>query len=409
MKYDSEGDTIFTKEYFSPYYPNSNTLSPWAGMVVLPNNSIVLNNFAGTSDDIFANNANNYLICVDSTGNIIWQKIYGTNKWERPESIVATPDGKIISGGVRDNHNQTDMDYTFQCHIFQVDSLGNLEWEWLSPVSDGLRDAANDMLLLDDGSLIVASGVGHEIQHASVNEVLFDRYVFKLNPQREIEWELTFPDTEPTYWTSTTNLVELSNGSGYVMAGVSHNPDWLPPYTEPVYGWLAKISPDGDSVWARRYAFPYSSPLLHQLYDMKETPDGGLILCGQAHDLADTALYYPQQGWLLKLDEHGCLVPGCHLTDATSEGQAHKTALAIYPNPTTDYLNFYVASPFPPAKEGALFRIIGSNGRLVKEFEAANLDATFIVPVWDLADGAYWLQYCQNGGIIISKQFQILK
>ncbi|MCU0345683.1 MAG: hypothetical protein MUC59_01990 [Saprospiraceae bacterium] len=76
---------------------------------------------------------------------------------------MATLQDKIICGGLKTNTTTNVMDYTFQCHIFQMDSLGNLEWEWLSPVSDGLRDAANDMLLLDDGSLIVASGVGHEI------------------------------------------------------------------------------------------------------------------------------------------------------------------------------------------------------------------------------------------------------
>ncbi|MCU0345684.1 MAG: T9SS type A sorting domain-containing protein [Saprospiraceae bacterium] len=167
---------------------------------------------------------------------------------------------------------------------------------------------------------------------------------------------------------------------------------------------MAKVSPSGDSIWIRKYAVLTERESEHKVYDVKETPDGGIILCGETLDWGSDATY-PQQGWLLKLDWHGCLVPGCHLTDATTEGQAPEVKLAIYPNPTTDYLNFYVASPLPPPKEGALFRIIGSDGRLVKEFEAANLDATFIVPVWDLADGVYWLQYVHGKQVVHSEKF----
>ncbi len=403
VKFNQLGDTLFISEFFSPYYPIGNQMGPGGGMAILSNGNYILINWAQLQDNPFGNDTNYYLIATDSLGTKLWDKIYSTSKFETPHSNLVTPDGKIICGGIRTNQTTNVQNFTFQCHIFQVDSLGIMEWEWLSPVSDGLRDAANDMLLLDDGSLIVVSGVGHEIQHASVNEVFFDRYIFKLNPQRQIEWELSFPDSQPTYYPRTTNLVELNDGGGYVMAGMSFNPEPTPPYGEPVKGWLAKVSPDGDSIWTRRYAYIYPTPLIHTLYDMKETPDGGLILCGQAQDLVNGATY-PQQGWLLKLDQYGCLVPGCQLSDAVEEEQPQsEISLSIYPNPTSDYLNFYVNAPNPAS--GATIRIINAEGGLVREFKTGSFDQTFIVPVWDWASGAYWLQYSIDGSVAQSEKF----
>lgn len=334
-------------------------------------------------------------------GENLCHAILGTS-----ESVVAAPNGSIICGGVRTNQTTNVQNFTFQCNIFQVDSLGNKEWEYLSPISAGLRDAANDMLLLDDGSLIVASGIGHEQQHPSVNEVFFDRYIFKLNPQHQIEWELTFPDPSPNWASKTSNLIRLTDDSGYILTGVSFNPLLVPPYSN-IMGWIAKISPEGDSIWSRRYEYVNDLPIGQTIYDTKLTEDGGLIICGQSFNYDDNALY-PQQGWLLKLDEYGCLVPGCHLNDATEEEPLQaEPEIVIYPNPTSDYLNFLVKAPTPASK--ATIRIINGEGKLIKELDTNRFDQTFILPLWDWANGVYWLQVVDEGKIVVSKQFQIIK
>ncbi|MCF8247703.1 MAG: T9SS type A sorting domain-containing protein [Saprospiraceae bacterium] len=400
-KYNAFGDTLFTQRYLSPYLPVANFIKPWGGATLMPDGGVAILCWIYTLDTPIDNDANYYLIRTDSLGNKIWGKIYATPKWERPQSIVTTPGGSIICGGVRTNQTTNVQNLTFQCHIFQVDSLGNSEWEYLSPISAGLRDAANDMLLLDDGSIIVASGIGHEQQHASVNEVYFDRLVFKLNPQHQIEWELTFPDSALTGWARTKKLIKLSDGSGYIMAGMIYNSQPPPKYFT-VRGWLSKISTAGDSIWTRRYAFLVDGENEHEIYDVRETSDGGLIICGESFDWDDDA-NYPQQGWLLKLDEYGCLVPGCQLSDATDEVQATKIKLSIYPNPTTDYLNFLINAPNPASR--ATIRIINGEGKLVKEFKTDSFNSTFIVPVWDWASGVYWVQVMVEGKLITTEKF----
>lgn len=73
--------------------------------------------------------------------------------------------------------------------------------------------------------------------------------------------------------------------------------------------------------------------------------------------------------WLLKLDEHGCLIPGCHLADATVEAIAPEIKFAIYPNPASGYLNFQLRTARPVRE--ATFRILDAGGRTVKEFNSS--------------------------------------
>lgn len=399
IKYNVNGDTLFVKEFQSPYFPSNDFIVPRGGSVVLQDGGVAILNYLGKGVGNYTD-ADFYIIRTDSSGTILWDKIYATPLWERPESLKATPDGKMIAGGILTNQGTNVQNYTFQCHIFQVDTLGKKEWSYTSPLSSGLRDAANDMLLLDDGSIIVASGIGHEQYHPSVSEVYFDRYVFKLNPQHEIEWELTFADPTITLLTGTSNLVGLSDGSGYILAGRVHSAPEQPSGYSATKGWLAKISPDGDSIWTRSYSYPMAPPSRHIVYDLKETPDGGLILCGQSRDWNN----YPQQGWLLKLDQHGCLVPGCHLSDVVEEEAVdERIHLSIYPNPARDYLNFYLRTPSPVRE--ASFRIINAAGVMVSKFKSDMPDVTYIVPVWDWPSGVYFLQYLEEGQVRTSQKF----
>ena len=92
----------------------------------------------------------------------------------------------LVLGGRKTNQSFTTQNYQFQTYIIGIDSLGNELWTYLSPISAGLRDGARDMILLADGSLIVASGIGYEQERSSVNVVWYEKSVFKLNVNQEV-------------------------------------------------------------------------------------------------------------------------------------------------------------------------------------------------------------------------------
>jgi hypothetical protein len=338
---------------------------------------------------------------LDKTGNVIWSKEYGDNVLrDICNSLLLTNEGKIIIGSSVWNGNLVTQNFIERNHIMQVDSSGNIEWHYLSPISEGLKFWSNDMALSDDGCLVVVSGVGTEIPLASYNDIYFEKMVFKLNPSHHKEWERVFYGDYPAYCTTLSNIEKAGDNSGYFIAGTTARDNNLNDFNTKELGWIGKISHGGDSIWTREYEGVESKNSSHLIYDLKGTPDGGFIICGMTMDYDADSI--AQEGWLLKLDQHGCLVPGCHIIGTTSETQP-EIKLEIYPNPTSDYLNFYLRTP--KAVKSSDFRIVSAEGKVMKTFSSDNPDATFMLPVWDWAAGVYFLQYLEEGVVVCSEQF----
>lgn len=397
IKYNEHGDTLWTKEYLNPFYPAQDYIVPIA-IAKMDDGGFAMSCWIQKN----AGNVDIYLIKTDSLGDIQWESIYNNPLWDRPYSILLAPTGKMIVGAARSNIGLVAENYTYQNHIFQVNDTGTVEWTYLSPTSLGLRYGAADMVLLGDGSLVIASGVGYEQERTSVNTIYFDKHIFKLNPMQEIEWEITFAESPLTGTSFLTNLISLSDNSGFVAAG-THGEEFDSQNAFSLRGWIGKVSPDGDSLWTRQYIGLDQLNNRHALYDLKETPDGGFILCGESRNPLPVPGEIAQQAWLLKLDEFGCLVPGCQLNTATAEQEKEAFRLAIYPNPTTDYLNFFLHAP--DRMSALSFRILDAAGRLVQEFGPLASGATYILPVSDWSPGAYILQGLGEGKVLCAEKF----
>ncbi|GIV35554.1 MAG: hypothetical protein KatS3mg031_3089 [Chitinophagales bacterium] len=398
-RYNTNGDLMYSYEYLSPYHDENDFIYPVSSAVRSKNETYILN-WIQRPDF----NAQLYIQKIDSTGNESWVKEIGNSKYEIPEVIICDDNGGVIIGGASTTLTLTTQDYTYRTLLVGIDSSGNVEWTWLSPESWGLRDAARDMVLLEDGSLVIASGIGHEQQRPSVNVVYFDKAVFKLNPQRELEWEVVFPDPELAMNSYTSRIIQLKNKSGFVVAGVAKRPT-PPGVWGSNRGWIAKISPSGDSLWSRAYVYSANFPSFHEFYDLKECPDGGFILCGESRSVANGDSI-PQQAWLMKLDSFGCLVPGCQLIDATEEAEAQGTLL-LYPNPARDYLNFFYRQAPGQSSRELSFRIFDASGRELQRFEAQSGEATYIVPLWHWSPGVYFLQLLHDGLPVRTERFVV--
>ena len=347
--------------------------------------------------------ADYYVIKTDSLGIVKWDYLFGDNNWDIPMSlIIEETTGNIIVGGLKTDQNFTNQDYDFQTHIFALDSLGNELWTYLSPISEGLRDGARDMILLADGSLIVASGIGYEQERASVNVVYFEKSVFKLNVNQEVEWEVSFPEDTLTSRAKTTNLINTSNNSGFLVAGVDVDTDWETYFQQ--LGWLAKLSYDGDSIWTRRYKYLDTNKSDHEFFDIKETIDGGFILCGESRD-REAGAEIPQQAWLLKLDQYGCLIPGCHLIDDVTETETVSYELKLYPNPTSDYLNIFMRHH--RGSRNFTFRILNGIGQEMAVFEQNIQEETLMIDLGGYGRGVYYLEVSQEGRILETERFVV--
>lgn len=399
IRFDSNGDTLFLREYFNPNYPFEDYLRPY-DMKQTPDGGFVIVNWFGTP---VLGNTQASVLKIDSLGNEQWHKVYGNNLRERPESITVEPNGDIIVGAVRGNNNLVLENYTYQTWIFGLTGQGNLKWTYLSP-TNVLRDAANDMILLDDSSLLVASGVGTEYPRPSVNVVWYEKYLIKLNSEHELNWEKEFIGEHPASIVRATNLVKITGEDEFIVGGTSyHQQPSLDGYT--LKSWMHKGTFFGDSLWTREYSYIESARNRHTIYDIKETTDDGFIIVGEAFDYSFEDSI-PQQAWLLKVDEYGCLVPGCQLVGTKEVPGRPSVILKPYPNPAMDELFIFFKAP-----SGGLYRfqIIDDMGRIVKEFSTDSSEMTFILDVSQWAAGIYFLQCRDEEGRVVSKVIEVVE
>ncbi len=395
VKYSPQGDTLFMKEHPSFYFPQNPFIVP-VDFVRMENGEMYVLNVVEKPD---FSDGDISVMKLDANGTLVWQKAYGSTWDEIPRSLVLDDYGGLIIGA--EKQKIVSQNFVNRTYLIKIDTTGEILWEYLTP-QNHLRDAARDMVKTEDGGLVVASGKGIEVPvNATSGDLRWESgHVYKLNTYNQVVWEVDITgDITPLYFNYLSKLISVDNGNAFVTAGQFG--ELVSPTSVDVYCWLAKISGEGEILWLRKHHIVDSDEDRHFPYDLKQTADGGLIIVGEASDLVPSP--DNRQAWLLKLDGHGCLVPGCHLIDATEEEAVPEIGLAIYPNPTTDYLNFYLKNARP--SKGTSFRIVDAAGRAVKEFQSAAADATFIVPVWGWAAGVYFLQYIEDGAVRCSERF----
>jgi hypothetical protein len=396
--YNTSGDTLFTKEYLSPYYPNDSFITAVAIEPSLNDTYQLLgmcNPQAGTAE------GNLYVRKIDEFGNVLQEKIYGNSSTEIPGSLIIEPDGSLIVGSCKTNSNQVLKGFYRRVYILETDSLGNILWEYQSPTGQ-LWDIAHSMVKTSDGGLAIASGRG--IEHpinAEQSQLRWNSYIFKLNANHQFVWGREFRGTRPSGGTYLREILPSQDGIGYVAYGTvgEDKSDGI----ERFGSWIIKVSNQGDSLWARYYTIFDGHDRSPDPADFKATPDGGYIVVGNT---GEGTLDF---GWIMKLDSFGCLIPGCNANDGPNATKEAKPSfkLAIYPNPATDFLNFELRTQ--RLLPHATFRIVDAGGRVVKEYKTETPGDTFIVPVRDWAAGAYFLQYFADGEVRATERFVVMK
>lgn len=90
-----------------------------------------------------------YLVILDNQGNFLYQHAYGGSTYDAGHSIQQTPDGGLVIAGYLGNEN-----YVLNVGLIKTDSTGNLVFMRVYGGSSDNR--GNYIKVLDDGSFIIA-------------------------------------------------------------------------------------------------------------------------------------------------------------------------------------------------------------------------------------------------------------
>jgi hypothetical protein len=400
FKYSPQGDTLLVKEVYNLTYPLNYYITATGGVVHGTNgkSAIGLTHDAGNSSDVS-------LLVIDSLFNTVFYKAYGVSNFsDVSHSVALDDDGGYIVGAERYIPG-TISNYVNRTYIFKTDSLGGLLWEYLSPQGE-LWDKAATVLKAPDGGLVVASGIGEEVQvnPNGLAYIFWDPVIFKLDTAQNLEWSTLLRSGVSSPLNEIVDMVNTNEGDLVILGNTGRD---NPPLEYGRGVTIAKISSTGDSLWARYYILLGGVDYDIRPYDLDNTSDGGFILAGV--DASNVTTTIP--GWIMKVDEYGCLIPGCHLIDDTTTVTGNKimpiSKLVIYPNPAIDFLNFQLQNP--AVVQGAFFRVLDMEGRLVREYGQLDVSAVFSIPVRGWPMGVYFLQYWENGDLKQSERFVVGK
>ncbi len=326
-----------------------------------------------TDNNFIANDCGHIMKC-DAEGNLLWFKTYCQQDYGTLfPSITPTEDGGAIVGGLVKWHpwiNENDDKI-----IMRIDAEGNEVWRTVIENDTDTNSAYIQMS--EDGNVLMSTVDRIEGTQTSENIVVIHKYN---SEDGELIWAKTVGEEGDAY--VVRRIAEAANGD-LVICG----PEVLPlpgdQFTPAFYGYIIRTDSEGELLWKRHYAFETGTH--SDFRDVQPTPDGGLIATGHADPNDD---HVSADVWVVKTDEHGCVVPGCH---TGIEEQGVSAQFKLYPNPASDILNVYLATD--AALEVGELALTDLQGREVKHVSQAIGNTTYMFNVEDLPAGVYVLSY----------------
>jgi len=301
---------------------------------------------------------NAVIIKTDSLGQELWRHEFGGYGHDEITGIIEEPDRLVVTG--------------FQTHVSPLWSVNQSESR-------------------NNAFVFLRSYTEGQSELTQVTEtIVFDCASQSENDAYEV----------PTVFSASQFGGYLLGGFGYIGWDVG---------AQGQHGFLTRINSNLDTLWYRRYFHPYftANPEFlggggHWINDIAEAPDGSIYMVG--HVWGYSPPEYPwniERLWLLHVDEHGCLEPGCHLV-GTEEIITHMTeTMSVYPNPARDNctIAFSLIEGYTAPAQSQL-KLVDMQGRIVRTIALSGAEVAggkVQVDLSGLASGVYVAHWMDGG------------
>jgi uncharacterized delta-60 repeat protein len=262
-----------------------------------------------------------WVVKLNSTGSLQWQKALGGTYSEDATSIQLTPDGGYIvagmacstDGDVTGNHGGGDV------WVVKLSSTGSLQWQ--KALGGSAEDRPSSIQPTLDGGYIVAGFTTSTDGYVTGNHGSHDAWVVKLSNTGSMQWQKALGGTD---WDEATSIQPTPDG-GYIMAGstLSTNGDVTGNHGSND-AWVVKLSSTGSLQWQKALGGTGDE----WVYSIQTTSDGRYILAGNtgSTDGDVTGNHGNYDYWVVKLG-----------AELSTTGFV-KEAIVVYPNPAKSLL-----------------------------------------------------------------------
>jgi hypothetical protein len=302
IRIDSNGNKIWQKCF-------GGSSEEWAYSVALSFDScyVIACGTASNDSDVSGNHGDEdyWIFKLDTNGNILWQKCFGGSNYELAVSIKLVNDhGFIISGYCGSNNgNVAGFHGYFDSWIIKIDSSGTLQWQKCLGGTD--QEAALCVAqTFDEGYIIANQSISND-GDLTTNFGNMDYWIVKLDTGKNIEWQRNYGGSFGDIPRSIVQTID----SGYLVAGFTYSNDSnvTGNHGEDDF-WLIKLDKSGNIEWQKCYGGWYTERLfsLKQTFDHGYIAAGYSVsnngdVTGHHGNLSSP------DAWVLKVDSLGVI------------------------------------------------------------------------------------------------------
>ncbi|MDQ3100572.1 MAG: hypothetical protein M3R08_04230, partial [Bacteroidota bacterium] len=307
---------------------------------------------------------------LDSSGEVLWEQNYPQT--HATMNAVEMLDGGFLLGGVRGST----LD---EAVVVRTDIQGDVVW--IRYHGNYSSTSGKRALLANDGSILMPGSWKNDPAW-SVNDRWASLYQYSA---------MGVPQSRKDYYYSynALNTYILPKGANnYWLIGGMYQYYVDPDYVTMLY----ELDENLDSLWMRRYWYYAPDDAESAVSCVRATSDGGLVMCGSTRQGVTDSLPYLTSNWLIKLDQDGCLVPGCTTLGVSEYAMDLNGYFSVSPNPlptgATLNLNFDPPQGFTPTGDLRLV-LLDPFGRIVLEKDLGDHLGPYGLSLPQLSGGIY--------------------
>jgi len=366
IKIDTSGNVLWEKTYGTG---NKNDF--FGNFALTPDSTHIV--FCGQTRRTDAA-GNIWLVKTDLNGNVVWDREVSSSGWQHGQHLAMLGDGSFYVAV----HYGTSALYQYRAYKF--DSSGYTIWQ--KKVGTNHHDNGFPKIVsLPDGSGLFIGSIGTSNWQVNI------AYAIKLSAAGEVVWEKTYPTGFSSY--AFAQPVLPADGSVILSGGLTAD------QFSPVQFRIWKISSEGDLLW--EHIYNQNPDIDNYMYHQIGTIDGGIAGVGFSYDWSTL-----QDIWMLKLDSEGCLMENCTVSAGEPEGE--KSEINIYPNPVQHAAHIEFSDC--PLES---IHVFDATGRWVREIPVqkgsthATLDVSGYVP------GIYFLRIRTATGEVVTRALAVVR
>lgn len=271
---------------------------------------IVVGSTTSTNGDITLNKgfADYWIVKLNALGNIVWQKTYGGTSQDIATSVKQTTDGGYVVAGHSSSNNGditgNNGPYFNDFWVLKLDSSGNLQWQ--KALGGSNEERAYEIQQTNDGGYIIA-GETNSTNSGNISSTALgirDYWIVKLGNTGNIIWEKRFGGSAEDLAYS----VAQTSDNGYIVSGSTNSNNGNITFNNGQGDfWILKLDELGNLQWQKTLG----SILYDQAYSVKQTPDGNYVAAGYIAShigIDESEPLNSTEFWVVKLDTSGNLL-----------------------------------------------------------------------------------------------------